>query len=488
MTQLAMSPTRRRGSGRHPAGLLTLASTELWERFSFYGLQVLLAYYVYYSAADGGLGLSEADALAIAGAYGGAVYVSQPVGAWVADRLVPARTLVVVGGGLIMSGHIVLALVPGVAGLLAGLVLIVFGTGALFPNVLAMMNLLYADDSPRRDAGYTLYYTCILVGALIGPMVTGFLQVRFGFHVAFSAAALGILIGLLGYVLRRGTLPDAARTVPNPASPRTAVSAGLAGAGVVLAVVALAALGVITVANFNILLLTVILVIAALYFVVLLRSERVDAQERVRVSAFIPLFVVGTAFWTLVLQLFTTFAIYADTRVDLGLGPITVPAAYISTFQVVTAIVAGPLIALAGQRLALRRPDRAPSTATKLGLGFLVMTATFLLFTLFAVLFDGPVPLAAVVLGMILLGVTEVSIAPIFLSSAGQLAPRAFNAQMMALAGLSLAAGASLSGFSGQLFVAMAETPFFLLLSAIALVCAGVLFGARGFLSRAGLH
>ncbi|QZE25960.1 oligopeptide:H+ symporter [Brevibacterium casei] len=476
----------RKSDLKQPLGLFTLSSVELWERFSFYGLQVILAYYIYYSAADGGLGLSEGEALAIAGAYGGAVYLGQPVGAWFADRLVPARTMVMAGGIIIMSGHISLAVIPDLPGLVIGLALIAVGTGALAPNTHAMVGRLYSEHSPRRDSGYAFFYTGILVGALVGPLVTGFLQTDFGFHIGFGAAAVGMLFGLISYFLGRNTVPAEARIVPNPIGSAGRIKA-IGFAVLVIAVIAvLVSLGLMTTANLNSYVLGSIIVISVAYFVIMLRSKSVTPDERRKVKAFVPLFITGTIFWTMILQLFTTFAVYADTRVDLDIGGYTMPAAYISTFEVIAGIIAGPVIAVLGQKLATRPGRRTTSTVTKLGLGFVLMTATFGLFAVFSMIFTGQIPLIPVIVGMIAMGVTEVMYAPIGMSVASQLSPQAFTAQMMALWGLTTAAGASLSGFMGQLYTVSDEVSFFFLLTLISLLTAVLLFAHRAPLSRLG--
>lgn len=472
---------------KQPIGLFTLSSIEMWERFSFYGLQVILAYYIYYAAADGGLGLSEGEALAITGAYGGAVYLGQPVGAWFADRLVPARSMAMAGGIIIMAGHITLAAVPGLVGLIAGLALITAGTGALTPNVYTMVGRLYKEQSPRRDSGYAIFYTGILVGALVGPLATGFLQTELGFHYGFGAAAIGMLIGLATYFLGRNTVPEEARIVPNPIDLRgkwKALGAGLAIAAVIAVLIGTGLLNTGTLNNY---VLASIFIVSIMYFLIMLRSKKVTVEEHNRVKAFIPLFVTGAVFWTMILQLFTTFAVYADTRVDLTIGSYSMPAAYISTFEVIAGIIAGPLIAVYGQKAAARSSRAVPSTCSKLGLGFLMMTATFALFAVYPLIFDGRIPLIPVVIGMIVMGVTEVMYAPIGLSAASQLSPQAFNSQMMALWGLTTAAGASLSGFMGQLYGEMSEGAFFVFMAGISLGTALVLYGLRGPLKVLGL-
>ncbi|WP_420097799.1 peptide MFS transporter, partial [Brevibacterium sediminis] len=311
-----MSPTSR-SERKQPIGLFTLSSIEMWERFSFYGLQVILAYYIYYTAGDGGLGLSEGEALAITGAYGGAVYLGQPIGAWFADRLVPARTMVMAGGIIIMTGHITLATVPGLAGLIIGLALITIGTGALTPNVYTMVGRLYKEHSPRRDSGYAIFYTGILVGALVGPLATGFLQTELGVHYGFGAAAVGMLSGLTTYFLGRNTVPQEARVVPNPIASSGKWKAAGVGISLLALIAVLVGTGVLTTGNLNNYVLATICIVSIMYFLVMLRSKKVTPEEHKRVKAFIPLFFTGTIFWTMILQLFTTFAVYADTRVTL---------------------------------------------------------------------------------------------------------------------------------------------------------------------------
>lgn len=472
---------------KQPKGLFTLSSIEMWERFSFYGLQVILAYYIYYSAGDGGLGLTETEALAIAGAYGGAVYLGQPIGAWFADRLIPARTMVMAGGVIIMAGHISLATIPGTPGLLTGLALITIGTGALAPNTHAMVGRLYKEQSTRRDSGYAIFYTGILVGALFGPLATGYLQAEFGFHYGFGAAAIGMAIGLFTYFLGRHTVPVESTIVPNPVSSAGKWKAAGFGIALLAVIAVLVSTGIMSTGNLNNYVLATILVVSVVYFIVMLRSKKVTADERLKIKGFIPLFITGAIFWTMILQLFTTFAVYADTRVNLNIGGYSMPAAYISTFEVIAGIIAGPIIAAYGQKLAARPGRKVPSTISKVALGFILMTVTFALFALFPLLFTGQIPLIPVIIGMIVLGITEVMYAPIGLSVASQLSPVAFNSQMMALWGLTTAAGASLSGFMGQLYSGTNDFGFFTLMTVISLLTAAFLYGLRGPLRKLGV-
>lgn len=472
------------GALGHPKGLFTLANVELWERLSFYGLQVILAYYIYYSIDDGGLGLSQSQALAIIGAYGGGVYLMQPVGAWLADRLFPVRFVVLASGCLIMAGHITIAIAPGLKGLLLGLGLIALGTGGLFPNVIAMVGKLYKDKPIRRDSGFSLFYTGIMLGALAGPFITGYLQANFDFHIAFTAAAVGMSIGLIFYVTRWKTLPEDAKIVPRPLDGKEKLKSFIAFIAIAAAVLSLLLGKVITLENVDVFMILAIAVVTMAYFFIMLRSKAVDSAERHKVYSFIPVYIAAILFWTMVLQLFTTFAVYADTRVNLSIGPLEIPPAYISVFQVVAGIIAGPFIAAAWQKMGVRQP----STATKMAIGLVVMAAAYAIFALLPLWHGTYINLVPVILGMAVFGIAEVTFAPLVFSASTQLAPRAFYSQMVSLSGLVIGAGASLSGFVGKLYNASYESVFFSVIAICILAAAFILFFLRSWLQRCGLE
>src|SRR5690242_6483170 len=200
----------------HPVGLANLFGVELWERFSFYGMLTILGYYLYYSVTEGGLGLPKATATGIVGAYGGLVYLSTVLGGWIADRLLGMERTVFYGGVVVMLGHIALAVLPGLAGVGAGLVLVALGSGALKANASSLLGTLYDKGDACADGGFTLFYLGINLGAFIGPLITGLLQTSVGFHWGFGAAAVGMALGLGQYVVFRRNLGTHGREVPNP--------------------------------------------------------------------------------------------------------------------------------------------------------------------------------------------------------------------------------------------------------------------------------
>src|SRR6476620_3535205 len=192
----------------HPRGLSTLFFTEMWERFSYYGMRAFLIFYMTASEASGGLWLSTATAAAVYGSYTSLVYLMCVPGGWIADRVLGQRKAVLYGGILIALGHYSLA-VPSDPTFYLGLALVVLGTGLLKPNISVIVGQLYAARDIRRDAGFSIFYMGINLGAFLGPLVAGFLQTNYGFHWGFGAASVGIAIGLIQYVLGKEKLRPA---------------------------------------------------------------------------------------------------------------------------------------------------------------------------------------------------------------------------------------------------------------------------------------
>ncbi|WP_249338216.1 peptide MFS transporter, partial [Tsukamurella paurometabola] len=345
---------------------------------SFYGMQAILAYYLYYSAADGGLGFDKATSLGIVGAYGGFVYLSTIAGAWVSDRLLGAERTLFYSACLVMAGHVALAAVPGAAGVAIGLVLVAVGSGGVKGNATKVVGDLYPDGDTRRDAGFSLFYMGVNLGAFIGPLLTGYLQDTVGFHFGFGLAAVGMALGLLQYGLTRKMLPRISQEVPNPAS-RTDIQRVAAGAVVAIAVVVVLILfGVITAENLVDAVIITVAAISLVYFVFLLRSTRVDGAERNGVKAFIPLFLSQVAFWALFQQMFTFVAVYADERLDRSLGGWEFPASWIQSVDPVYILIFAPVFAALWTKLG----PRQPSTPIKFAIGTMGIGVAFLAFLL----------------------------------------------------------------------------------------------------------
>ncbi|MFY9335492.1 MAG: peptide MFS transporter [Mycobacterium sp.] len=488
MTDVAprADPAARRTRFGHPIGLVNLFGVELWERFSFYGMLTILGYYLYYSATDGGLGLPRATATGIVGAYGGFVYLSTVLGGWVADRVLGMERTVFYGGVVVMCGHISLAILPGLTGVAVGLVLIALGAGALKANASSLLGTLYDLGDPRRDGGFTLFYLGINLGAFTGPLITGLLQTRLGFHYGFGAAAIGMALGLTQYVVFRRNLGEHGRTVPHPLSHQAFWRAAAVAAVVLGAIAAGFATGLVTLANLSQVTTGLIILAAVAYFAAMLTSSRVTALERTRVRAFIPLFIANAVFWSLFQQIFTVLAVYSDERMDWSIFGWTAPSSWIGSIEPVWIILLSPVFAVIWTKLG----RRAPTTPRKFAYGVIGMGLAFLLFLPMAGTTGRSVPVLAVLAIMSVFAVSELLLSPIGLSVTTQLAPNAFRAQMMALYFFSVGLGTAMSGVLARYYDPAHEFAYFGLIGTAAVVVGLVVWALAPWISRLmeGVH
>lgn len=479
MSTTAQPPASRDEDTRffgQPWSLVHIFGVEMWERFSFYGMQGILLIYLYFSVADGGLGLPEAVAGGIVGAYGGSVYLSTILGAWLADRLFGSERVLFVSAIVIVSGHLALALLPGFVGVGVGLVLVALGSGGLKANATSVVGTLYRPDDVRRDAGFSLFYLGINLGAFLGPILTGLLQSTLGFHWGFGLAALGMTLGLVQYSFGRRGLPASARAVPNPLPrSRYPLVAGIAvGAVVVIAVLVLT--GVIQADNLATIVIVVTVVAAVAYFAVILGSRRIDATERSRVWGFLPLFLTSVAFWSLYQQQFTVLTIYSDKRLDRDLFGWEMPVSWVQSINPVFIIILSGVFAAIWTKLGTRQP----STPVKFGLAAIIMGSAFLLFLPFSGGGANSTPLLAIVGILFVFTVAELLLSPVGLSVTTKLAPAVFHTQMVALFFLSIALGTAISGELVKFYDPENEVPYFSILGGIAiLVGIGLLLSVK---------
>ena len=472
-------PHDRRFFGQ-PRALAHLFGVEMWERFSFYGMQGILLIYLYFSVAEGGLGMPEAVAGGIVGAYGGAVYLSTILGAWLADRLFGSERVLFVSAIVIVAGHLSLALLPGFVGVGVGLVLIALGSGGLKANATSVVGTLYSRDDSRRDAGFSLFYLGINLGAFFGPILTGLLQSNVGFHWGFGLAAVGMTAGLIQYWFGRKELPVSAHTVHNPLPRNRYPLVWIIAVAAVLLIAVLVLTGVVRADNLSSIVILGALVATVAYFAVILASRHIEAQERSRVWAFLPLFVTSVAFWSLYQQQFTVLTVYSDKRLDRFIFGWEMPVSWVQSINPVFIIVLSGVFAAIWSRLGTRQP----STPVKFALGAIIMGGAFLLFLLFANGGPGSTPLLAIVGILFVFTVAELLISPIGLSAATKLAPERFQTQMVALFFLSVALGTAISGWLVQFYDPANEVPYFSILGGIAIVVgAGLLLSAKPVLA-----
>lgn len=302
-----------------PQGLSTLFFTEMWERFSYYGMRALLIYYMYYSIEDGGLGFSKTNALSIMSIYGSLVYLSSVFGGYLSDRIFGSRKTVFYGGILIMLGHIALSIPMGGITLFMSIVLITFGTGLLKPNVSDMVGDLYSEKDRRRDSGFTIFVFGINLGSLISPWLVGSLGLQVNFHLGFSLAAIGMFFGLVQYYIEGKKTLNADSMYPsNPLEPSDFKKLfircliGLVGFGLILGL--MLSMGSLNIENFITLLSVIAILTPIVYFCIMLTSSKVNNVEKSRVWAYIPLFIAAVVFWAIEEQGAVVLAMFAGTQ------------------------------------------------------------------------------------------------------------------------------------------------------------------------------
>ncbi|MGG7506970.1 peptide MFS transporter [Plantibacter sp. YIM 135249] len=449
-----------------PRALANVFGVEMWERFSFYGMQGILLIYLYFSVTDGGLGVDKATAAGIVGAYGGSVYLSTILGAWLADRVLGSERVLFAGAIVIMAGHVALAIIPGGAGVVVGLILVAFGSGGLKANATRIVGTLYGEKDPRRDAGFSIFYLGINLGGFLGPILTGLVQSTAGFHWGFGLAAAGMAVGLIQYSFGRKRLPDEARAVPNPLPRnRRALMAGLAAAFVVVAIV-LVVTGVVTAENLPLVIIGLVIVAAVSYFAVMLSSKLVSSTERSRLFAFIPLFIANAAFWSLYQQQFTVLTIYSDERLDRNLFGWEFPIPWVQSINPIFIIILSGVFAAIWTKWG----DRQPSTPVKFAAGTILMGLAFLLFLAWAGGGPNSTPLIAMIGILLVFTMAELLISPVGLSASTKLAPHAFEAQMVALYFLSVSLGTAMAGQLAKLYTPETETAYFSVIGGVAIL------------------
>ncbi len=432
----------------HPRGLATLFFTEMWERFSYYGMRALLILFMTTAAAEGGLGFDPAKAGAIYGLYTAGVYLLALPGGWLADRLFGQQRAVLFGGVLIASGHFTLAF-PSLTAFYAGLVLIVIGTGLLKPNISTIVGQLYGSEDERRDAGFSIFYMGINLGGFLAPLVVGYLGERVDWHLGFAAAGVGMVLGLLQYVAGQNRLGGAGATaVPSgrdaaaEASWRRRVYLGLAGACLALGGVAtMLARGwlPITVVDLANATLGIIAAFAVLFFVYMFLAGGLSGGEKRRLAAIALLFVFSWIFWAGFEQGGSSFNLFARDMTDRVIGGWEFPASWFQFVNSAFVILLVPVFAA----LWLRLGSRQPTVPVKFALGLILLGAGFAVLTWGArIAEDGTkVGLSWLVAVYLLHTCGELCLSPVGLSTVSRLAPQRFTGQMMGVWFLSISLG-----------------------------------------------
>jgi len=397
-----------RGWFGHPRGLSTLFFTEMWERFSFYGLRALLVLYMTAAVTKGGLAFTSEKASGIVGWYGFGVYAAAIPGGWIADRLLGQYRSVFVGGVIIALGHFSMAF-PSVTTFYLGLCLIVIGTGLLKPNISTMVGSLYAKDDDRRDAGFSIFYMGINLGAFIAPFVVGTLGQKVDWHVGFGCAGVGMVLGLIQYVAGRGRLAPALQRLGQTETSAAPTSPGEPW-------------------------------------------WRFTREEWGRVAAIAVLFVFSSIFWGAFEQAASSLNLFADRLTNNRVLGFAFPSTWYQSLNSMFMIFGlAPLLAW----LWIRLGPRQPSSPVKFALGLIFVGLGFALIIPAAKMAQEPGVLVSPwwLIGLYFLHtIGELCLSPVGLSIVTKLAPPRIVGAMMGVWFLSIAMGNKLAGFAGGFF------------------------------------
>ncbi|MGW3623575.1 peptide MFS transporter [Streptomyces sp. NPDC000880] len=474
----------------HPRGMATLFMTEMWERFSWYGMRGILTLYLVAAVLDGPLEDRKVLAASIYGVYNAVVYMAAMPGGWVADRLWGARKAVLVGGIIIALGHFTLT-IPNDTAFFCGLALIAVGTGLLKPNISAMVGGLYeGQSSARRDAGFTLFYMAINVGAMVAPLVVGFLGENVNWHLGFAVAGIGMSLAVVQYVLGGRHLGDIGKEPAKPASPeekravlrKVVLWAGIAVAALVLDIIVgtydiehvvngLAILGV---------------VVPVLYFVAIFRNPALTSEDRPKIKAYVWFFATAVLFWMIYDQSGSLLTIFADEKTDRMIGGWEFPASWYQSVNPMMVIVLAPIFAALWVKLATR--NREPSTPKKFALAMLLIGGSFGIMGLAGAAAanseTGKVTVFWLLSVYLVQTIGEMCLSPVGLSLSTKLAPKLFVGQIMGLWFLASATGNALNGWTTKLNAPLGDALYYTMWAIVA-VAAGLAFMTAGKKIRA---
>jgi POT family proton-dependent oligopeptide transporter len=492
---VATPPLDDRGFFGHPRGLSPLFFTEMWERFSYYGMRGFLILYMTASVSMGGMGLDTATAAAVYGTYTSLVYLMSVPGGWLADRVLGQRKAVLYGGILIAGGHYTLA-IPVDAAFYLGLVLIVLGTGLLKPNISVIVGQLYAPRDGRRDAGFPIFYMGINLGAFLGPLVTGFLaqDVRFramlagwgvdpnnAWHWGFGAAGVGMTLGIAQYLLTGQRLGSAGLTPGGATTPqlaekfkRQALIWGGAALAVVVAVGALAAAGAIAIRPTTVRDLTgySLLLITVAFFAVLFLDGSWTREERGRLWIIFVFFLAAAVFWSVFEQAGSTLNLFADRRTRNELFGFGFPSSWFQSLNALFIIVFAPVFAWLWVRMGTQQPSSPVKFAIGLigvGLGFVILVPAARFAQSAA--FVSPLWLTTV---YVIHTFAELCLSPVGLSSMTKLAPARVVGSMMGVWFLGASVGNFMAGGMAGFYEQLPLDRLFLAVSLLP-VAAGLL-------------
>jgi POT family proton-dependent oligopeptide transporter len=449
----------------HPAGLSTLFFTEMWERFSYYGMRAILLLYMTKTFAEGGLGLDEKYAGLIYATYVSSVWYLPLPGGWIADRILGARRAVLIGAIIIASGHYSMAINTKLT-FYAGLILIACGTGLLKPNISAMVGQLYSEEDKRRDAGFSVFYTGINLGAFLSPLVVGYLAqsasfrnliTSWGFdpnstwHWGFGAAGVGMTIGIIQYVLGGRRLAGVGKKPVIPAA--TAQGATEVGVDYLTLVLALVggAIGAGLGLHYGEALISALFpTVVGFFFGYLLGIIRhLKGEELRRVLVIFILFVFSILFWMTYEQAGSSLTLFADRLTRTTIFGWTYPSSWFQSVPALFVIIFASVIGAVWLKLG----DRQPSSPGKFTIGLFFAGIAFVVIAFAAMLAgSGRVSPLWLVLVYFLQTIGELCLSPVGLSTVTKLSPGRMVGLMLGVWFLSISIGCFIAGLATGLF------------------------------------
>jgi proton-dependent oligopeptide transporter, POT family len=434
----------------HPRGLATLFFTEMWERFTYYGMRAVLVLFLVAAVSTGGFGIDDRTATAIYGLYTAGVYLAALPGGWIADRLIGAQRAVLAGGLAITAGNTLLAVSTSPRGFYIGLVVIVLGVGLLKPNVSAIVADLYPEGGARLDSGFTLFYIGINVGGLLGPLVTGWAQVYFGLRAGFAAAAFFMAVGVLQFYLTRRHLGAAGAYTESSAGRDKQWRYLWMGVGVSALVLAAVSFGWIPVNAVGLAQVATYAIVgmAVLYFLYYFIAAGLTTEERRRGVVLVVLFAGCTLFFSGYEQAGSSLNLFAERYTDRTLPWLhfIIPAGWFQSLNSAFIILFAPFFAWAW--IALAKRNLNPSAPAKFALGVMLMGSGFLVMAAAAsIVASGQKVLPYwLILTYLLHTFGELCLSPVGLSYYTKLTPKRFVGQMMGMWFLAMSLGNLVAG------------------------------------------
>ncbi len=446
----------------------------MWERFSYYGLRAILLLYITADTSTGGLGFSLAKGSAVLAIYVSLNYMLSLPGGWLADQFLGLRRAVIAGGILIALGNALMTL-SGEGPFYAGLVAIIFGTGLLKPNVSTIVGTLYSPQDPRRDAGFSIYYMGINVGALLAPLIVGYVAQRINWRYGFGISALFMLAGIAQFMLESRHLPERiyhpvpAGTQMEQEARRKWLRYGLLSLAGIAAVLALTGLNPEQLAD--VLGVAILALVVVVLGFLLLRGSP-DANEKRKLAVVCILFVISTVFWACFEQASSTLNLFADNNTNNMLFGYEFPSTWYQSLNSIFLIGLAPIFAALWVRLGTRQP----SVPAKFALGLVGVGLGFLILVGGAQASAGGAKVSPLWLTALYFvhSMGELCLSPVGLSAMTRLAPARMAGFIMGVFFLSISAGNYIAGRAGALYASLPLETLFLYVALIPLAVAGV--------------